>query len=913
MEKDINRIIYNSHIKAIKDALDEGRLAIFIGSGVSRSENPEYPLWADICSDLLEDLCGLNESDSLKIAQRYELEFTREKLLHILRGYFNKNGKTGLLEKILKLHPHCVVTTNWDNLLNQAVENTASYWNVIANDAELVGLHNEQKVIKMHGDFEHNNVVFTENDYLNYSNNFPLIEAFVKSLLATHVVLFIGYSFNDPDLKQILNWINRQSVDLPAKYFVDYQKNDEEPYALKNWEKYLDSWKMIVLPLSGNSLSIFFDNISGYSKSLLQIKNCTELFHNICKPFENIDVILYSSFENYILDSPFHTDILYTQKGFKLVFYASSKDENINDYKDFFSTINQYLSDEKNLIDKKLNYIISNLSKLGVEGIALNTSFGWKNDIEVWFENIQEDEENFISFENSLLIKPRDDEDTKKYLRFIYDCIQVGDYIEAKKYCDKAIKLCGVTKDIRSLFICYFNLNHILKYLGLLLPDHDNFSKYMEQKINIMQEFMQYPAYIRNQLEELNRFISFEEIYNQAIRFRELREKVENAYDKATGQQIAYFSNLGKYMYTFSNLLHFIYSNALCIEKYNEFKLIARDYFSLSFFISTRGEKSQISLSRIDLYVAIKYMKSDELVRVLAEQKSEKWKIKLTDDCCEWLIWDALEHCLYNAHNYRYRANEYLFEYIQNILILLARIELKDNQRKEIMEMIIDFIKETNVPINLIQYLSYFLSVRYNNFGSDLEKSAIEKLLNTFINKVIYMKVSFAELHALVTNSFTNCYGYLQVSGEKYSGIGEIKKLMTSLDLYCSEDKTDLLKNMVLYLYLISDENCKKQIKEYIDNENYFSIASLNKDISEYALCKLIICILTYHIEGIKDLSEQDKSFIVSDLKKRNIKDKNDVVLSYFSSLKNIEESQKTERVKEIISLYEGINKSEQE
>ena len=60
-------------------------------------------------------------------------------------------------------------------------------------------------------------------------------------------------------------------------------------------------------------------------------------------------------------------------------------------------------------------------------------------------------------------------------------------------------------------------------------------------------------------------------------------------------------------------------------------------------------------------------------------------------------------------------------------------------------------------------------------------------------------------------------------------------------------------------------------------------------------------------------MTEQDKSFIVSDLKKRNIKDEKDVVLLYFSSLKNIEESQKTERVKEIISLYEGINKSEQE
>ncbi|MFM9785980.1 SIR2 family protein, partial [Streptomyces scabiei] len=64
-----------------------------------------------------------------------------------------------------------------------------------------------KQLIKMHGDFDHDNFVLKENDYLNYSNNFRLIENYVKAIVGSKVVLFVGYSFNDPDLKQIFNWI----------------------------------------------------------------------------------------------------------------------------------------------------------------------------------------------------------------------------------------------------------------------------------------------------------------------------------------------------------------------------------------------------------------------------------------------------------------------------------------------------------------------------------------------------------------------------------------------------------------------------------------------------------------------------------------------------------------------------------
>lgn len=59
----------------------------------------------------------------------------------------------------------------------------------------------------MHGDFEHDNFVLKEDDYLNYSRNFKLIETYVKSIIGSKVVLFVGYSLNDPDVLHIISWV----------------------------------------------------------------------------------------------------------------------------------------------------------------------------------------------------------------------------------------------------------------------------------------------------------------------------------------------------------------------------------------------------------------------------------------------------------------------------------------------------------------------------------------------------------------------------------------------------------------------------------------------------------------------------------------------------------------------------------
>lgn len=60
-------------------------------------------------------------------------------------------------------------------------------------------------IIKMHGDLsDASSIVLKEQDYLDYSQKHVLIELFIKSLLTDHIVLFLGYSLNDYNIKLMM-------------------------------------------------------------------------------------------------------------------------------------------------------------------------------------------------------------------------------------------------------------------------------------------------------------------------------------------------------------------------------------------------------------------------------------------------------------------------------------------------------------------------------------------------------------------------------------------------------------------------------------------------------------------------------------------------------------------------------------
>ena len=165
----------------------------------------------------------------MKIAQLYkdargEKEYM-DKVKNVLK--YNKVIPNIIHKDILTLTPCHIITTNYDNLLEQEIENEFKQYAIIKEDRDLPNMLYSNSVTKMHGDFDANNIVLTESDYHNYAKNFPLIRSFVISLFASKLVVFVGFSFADLNLKIILNDVHSVLEDSMQKaYLITDEKPD---------------------------------------------------------------------------------------------------------------------------------------------------------------------------------------------------------------------------------------------------------------------------------------------------------------------------------------------------------------------------------------------------------------------------------------------------------------------------------------------------------------------------------------------------------------------------------------------------------------------------------------------------------------------------------------------------------------
>lgn len=107
---------------------------------------------------------------------------------------------------LLRFNPCSFVTTNFDELLEEATIQNAQGFKSVACDTETSSINGDRYILKLHGDLKHRNIVFKEEDYLNYSENFKLIETVLKAIFSMNTVVFIGYGLNDYNIKLILNW-----------------------------------------------------------------------------------------------------------------------------------------------------------------------------------------------------------------------------------------------------------------------------------------------------------------------------------------------------------------------------------------------------------------------------------------------------------------------------------------------------------------------------------------------------------------------------------------------------------------------------------------------------------------------------------------------------------------------------------
>lgn len=220
-----------SNLLHIQDASVQGRLVVFVGAGVSN--NSGVPTWSTLIQEM-KNSCGADlETDDLKIAQLYkdargEKEYM-DKVKDVLQ--YNKVFPNEIHKAILDLTPCHIITTNYDNLIEQEIENEFKQFAIIREDKDLPNVSYPNCLIKMHGDFETNNIVLTESDYYNYGRNYSLIRSFVLSLFASKLVVFIGFSFADLNLKMILNDLHTVLHDSMQRVYL---VSDTQPSHIMN-------------------------------------------------------------------------------------------------------------------------------------------------------------------------------------------------------------------------------------------------------------------------------------------------------------------------------------------------------------------------------------------------------------------------------------------------------------------------------------------------------------------------------------------------------------------------------------------------------------------------------------------------------------------------------------------------------
>lgn len=207
---------YEELIKRIIDASQSKTLTFFVGAGVSKLSGA--PSW----SELTDEICD-------KLGRDKEEKYTSDSFLQIPQMYYDSLGKNkkdyyetiqsiiniknlspnSVHREMLSLNPVSFVTTNYDTLLEDAAAKYCQMFKVISQDKDVPSIAGDRFILKIHGDFTNNNFVLKEEDYLNYSENFKLIETILKAIFSTNTVVFIGYGLGDYNIKLILNWVKK--------------------------------------------------------------------------------------------------------------------------------------------------------------------------------------------------------------------------------------------------------------------------------------------------------------------------------------------------------------------------------------------------------------------------------------------------------------------------------------------------------------------------------------------------------------------------------------------------------------------------------------------------------------------------------------------------------------------------------
>lgn len=196
------------YIKAIRD----GNAAVFAGAGLSRPSG--FVVWKELLRPLAEDI-GLNiddEYDLTAVAQYVRNKSGNRAAINstILDAYSKNVAMNENVSILTRLPIYTYWTTNYDHLIEEGLHNANRNSDVKIDYKQLSNTKRDRDAVvyKMHGDVEHAaDAVLTKDDYAQYERSHPFFRSVLQGDLISKTFVFIGFSFEDPNLDSILGQI----------------------------------------------------------------------------------------------------------------------------------------------------------------------------------------------------------------------------------------------------------------------------------------------------------------------------------------------------------------------------------------------------------------------------------------------------------------------------------------------------------------------------------------------------------------------------------------------------------------------------------------------------------------------------------------------------------------------------------
>jgi hypothetical protein len=202
-------ISHSIFVETYGQAILAGNAAVFVGAGLSRAAR--YPDWGELLAPM-QARCKIPGHDDLPLVAEYitldPANGGRDALVsHILTEMTAiPPVPTPSHETLQKLAIKEVWTTNYDRLLETAIPEAV----VIAGEGATHEIASQQRaIIKMHGSIGgsgnwEQQPVITRTDYERYELDHPRIWTVLRSSYMSRTMLFLGFSFSDPNIEILL-------------------------------------------------------------------------------------------------------------------------------------------------------------------------------------------------------------------------------------------------------------------------------------------------------------------------------------------------------------------------------------------------------------------------------------------------------------------------------------------------------------------------------------------------------------------------------------------------------------------------------------------------------------------------------------------------------------------------------------